>query len=284
MRNDPTDIQKWTIQPTPLERAMGRLMRGPDGHDADGDPGADAGGDASGDAGGDGGSDAAGSGDAGDGGNADDPSLLAAATAGDGAGDAGGDKDADGKDGADDKPADAIVPEAYDLSITIKDAEGKDQKVDIDPVLLTEATPILKDLKLTNEQANQVAALVPKVQQRLVEQQSDEFAKTKADWAKQTQNDPEIGGKNWKETQTLAARALDRFAGGAEKNEDGTFKSGFRQLLEDTGLTNHPDMARALREIGKGLAEDGSFPRGDGKIQKKSREEELYPDDVPTKK
>jgi hypothetical protein len=70
---------------------------------------------------------------------------------------------------------------------------------------------------------------------------------------------------------------------GADRNEDGTYKSGFRQLLEDTGLTNHPDMARVLRAVGAGLAEDGTFARSDGKVEKKSREEVLYPDDVPKK-
>lgn len=277
MTDEATDMQKWTIKPTALERAMGRLLRGPDGHD--GDAAADGGGDgdkASGDGG---------AGEGNSGASGDDTSLLASASASDGAGDAGSDDGTAGKDGDGDAGKDdPVIPESYELSITVKDADGKDQKVEVDPALLTEATPIFKNLKLTNEQANEVAALVPKVQERVIQQQNDEFVKTKADWAKETQNDPEIGGKNWKETQALSAKALDHFAGGAEKNEDGTFKSGFRQLLEDTGLTNHPDMARLLRSVGKGLAEDGEFARGDAKIEKKAREEVMYPDDVPTKK
>jgi hypothetical protein len=268
------------IRPTPLERLAGRIMRAPD-HDAG------SGDDASG---GDGGGDATASGDGdagkGDGGNgADDASLIASASADEGAGDGAGDGKAGDGDGKDDQSKDGAdgLPEKYDINVTVKGEDGKDQKVDLDPALVDAATPVFKELGLGNEQANKIAALIPTVQQRMAEQQNDEFAKTKADWAKQTQNDEEIGGKNWKETKGLVGKALDHFVGGPEKNEDGTYKSGFRQLLEDTGLTNHPDMARMLRAVGAGLSEDGVFARGDGKVEKKSREEVLYPDDVPKK-
>lgn len=270
------------IRPTPLERLAGRIMRAPD-HDAGND-------DASGgDGGGDGGDAAAsGDGDAGKGdggGGADDASLIASATADEGAGDGASDGKAGDQDGKDDQQKDGAdgLPEKYDINVTVKAEDGTEKKVDLDPALVDAATPVFKELGLGNEQANKIAALIPFVQQRMAEQQNDEFAKTKADWAKETQNDPEIGGKNWKDTKALVGRALDHFAGGAEKNEDGTYKSAFRQLLEDTGLTNHLGAARMLRAVGAGLAEDGIFARGDGKVEKKSREEVLYPNDVPKK-
>lgn len=275
---DQTDIQKWTIKPTPLERAMGRLVRGPDGDhgDAGGDK-ASGGDDAAASGGGDG-SDATGSGDAGDGaGASDDATVLGAADTDTGAGDKSSNEDGDDKDSKDDKSADGAdgPPEKYELSLTVKDAEGKDQKVDIDPVLLTEATPILKELGLSNEQANKVAGLVPKVQERLIQQQNDDFSAVKAGWAKEAQADEEIGGKKWKETQAFAARALDHF--GAPKG------SPFRALLDETGLGNHPEMIRMFRKIGEAAGEDGTFARGDAKIDKKPREEVLYPEDAPKK-
>jgi hypothetical protein len=175
------------------------------------------------------------------------------------------------------------VPEAYDLKITTTDAEGKESPVELDTKLVEAATPVLKEVGLTNEQANKIAPLAVKVQERMIEQQAEAFEATKADWAKQTQGDPEIGGKHWKETASLVGKALDHFAGGPDKNDDGTFKSGFRQLLVDTGLTNHPDMAKMLRAVGKAIAEDGTFVRSEGPVVKKSREENMYPDDVPKK-
>ena len=263
---------------------MGRLMRGPD-HDAAGS-GDDASGAADGGAagagdGGDGDSGAAsgdgqaGEGDGSDG--ADEATVLGSADAGDGAGDEGGDQSASGEDGKGDKSEDGAegLPEKYELAVTVKDADGKDQAIDLDPALVDEATPVFKELGLGNEQANKIAALVPKVQERIVQQQNDQFAAIRADWAKRAEADEEIGGKNWKSTQALAARALDAF--GAEKGSE------FRALLDETGLGNHPEMIRMFKKIGEAVGEDGVFPRGDAKPAKKSREEELYPDDVPKK-
>jgi hypothetical protein len=273
------------IKPTPLERAMGRLMRAPD-HDA-GDGAADAGaadgGDAASSGDGDGDGKAASAADAGDGADGvDDATVLGSADAGDGAGDKSGDGAGDSAaatgDGKDDDSKDGAngLPEKYDINLTVKDAEGKDQKVELDPALIDEATPVFKELGLGNEQANKIVALVPQVQARMAQQQQDEFAAVKADWAKSAEQDPEIGGKNWKQSQQFAARALDAF--GAEKGSD------FRALLDDTGLGNHPEMIRMFRKIGEAVGEDGLFARGDAKPAKKSREEELYPEDVPTKK
>jgi hypothetical protein len=258
-------------------------MRAPD-HDAAGDAGAAA----AGDAGAAGDADGQGAGDQGaaaaDGAVADSSVDLASATAGDGAGDAGGDDAAAGKDGGDDQGADAGPPEAYELKLTTQNDKGEETAVELDPVLVETATPLLKEVGLSNEAANKLMPLIPKIHERFLAQQADRFEETKADWAKAMQADPEIGGKNLKETKNLAARALDHFAGGAEKNEDGTYKSGFRQLLEDTGLTSHPDMARLLRQVGAGLSEDGAFPRPESKTVVLPREELLYPDDVPKKK
>jgi hypothetical protein len=64
------------------------------------------------------------------------------------------------------EPAEPVIPEAYELKITTQDADGKDVDVEIDPVLIEEATPILKDVGLTNEQANKLAPLAVKVQER----------------------------------------------------------------------------------------------------------------------
>jgi hypothetical protein len=198
-------------------------------------------------------------------------SILGSATTDAGTGDDQGDGAPGKDDGGTDESA-VAVPEKYEISLTVKDAEGKDEAVEIDPVLLEAATPVLKDLGLTNEQANKVAGLVPQVQQRVLQQQQDEFAAQKAEWAKDAAEDKEIGGKNWKETQSLAARALDHFGA--------TQDSEFRQLLDQTGLGNHPVMIGMFRKIGAALSEESTFAEGSGQVGKKDRLEELYPEDV----
>lgn len=213
--------------------------------------------------------------DAGDvAGGAAETSVLGSAQTDTGARD-GSDSGAEtGKDGADDAGKnDPVVPEKYEISLTVKGEDGSDQAVEIDPALLETATPVLKDLGLTNDQANKVASLVPQVQQRFMQQQADDFAATKTQWAKEASEDSEIGGKNWKQTQTLAAKALDHFGAPAD--------SDFRKLLNETGLGNHPVMIKMFRNVGAALSEETTFAQGDGRVGKADRLSTLYPNDVP---
>jgi hypothetical protein len=301
-KTDTTEPQTWLIpmkiRPTPLERAYGRLMRGPDHGAADGgdagssDAGTDNGADAGADSGADNGADAGG-GDAdkptdnGDAGN--DTSIAGSATEagkGDGGEDGGKDgEDATAKGDAEGKDAEG-VPETYELTVTVKDDKGEDVPVEIDTQLLAEATPILKELKLNNEQASKVASLVPKFYDRVAQVQADAFGEMAADWAKEAKADPEIGGKNWAETEHLVARAMDHFAGPVEIEKDGEkVPNAFRKLLDDSKIGNHPEWLRVLRKIGAALGEDSKLARSEStKAEAKPREEVMYPDDVPTKK
>ena len=54
----------------------------------------------------------------------------------------------------------AVVPETYELAL-----EG----VTLDPVLIDEATPIFKELGLTNDQANTLLPLAPKLMEKAQE-------------------------------------------------------------------------------------------------------------------
>jgi hypothetical protein len=271
------------IRPTPLERAMGRFMRAPD-HDAGGDGAGDGASGGNGDAAGQG--DGAGAGDGASDASDDDATALGSAAAEDGAGD-GSEDGKEGDEGGDDDKAKADAPpETYELKVTTKDADGKDTEVEIDKALLDEATPVFKELGLSNEAANKLAPLAIKVQERMLQQQADEFATTRAAWAKEAQEDKEIGGKNWKSSLSLAAKALDHFGAPSEIKEVEGKKvetNPFRVLLNQSGLGEHPVMIRIFSNVGKALSEDGQFPRGEGAAPKKSREEVLYPEDTPKK-
>jgi hypothetical protein len=276
------------IRPTPIERAMGRLMRAPD-HDA-GTEGGDAG--DNGAAGGEGdegseGADDSGKGGEGEGGEgADATTLMNKAAEGDDAGEGGDDdKAAEGEgekgekgDKGDPDPED-VVPEKYEFEAV----DG----LELDDKLLADTTPILKEAGVTAKQAKQLAPVAKKLYDRFAEQQGEVFADMRADWAKEAMADPELGGQNWKKTEANVAKALDYFVGPkVTKNDKGEdVPNQFRQLLDETGFGNHPEMIRAWAKIGALVAEDGTFARGSGAAAPTlSREEVLYPNDAPKKK
>lgn len=255
----------WGIRPTAAERRAGRFLRAPD-HDA-GTGGGDAGADAGGDDGANGADAEAGKGaDAGsDAGGDDDGSLM---------GDAGkkkadgSDHDTDGDKGDDDadksksKDDDAeALPEKYELT----PPDG----FEINDEIIAELDPVLRDLKLNNDQANKLMPLAGSFAERIMKQQNDAFAEQASNWAKEAKADPEIGKGNWKETEAFVAKALDEFGAGEG--------SEFRQLLDNTKLGNHPAMIRMFRQIGERLTGDTQFVRSDAGAQvKRSREEVLY--------
>lgn len=140
------------------------------------------------------------------------------------------------------------APEAYELA----PPEGWDA---IDPTLLESAVPVLKELNLTNEQAQKVVALAPSIYDK---GRSDVEAamiaaagEQKANWAKDAKADPEF--KDWNETIQLSAKGLDAMG----FNE----KHPFRALLSETGFGNHPDMVRVFRALGR-MASEGTFVPG----------------------
>lgn len=257
---------------SPIERRMGRLMRSEDGH-GDGGAGDGAGAaadsaaateplDAGGTAlGGDGGAgDAAGGGDA--------TALGGEAEAG-----AIVEKTAEEIAAAEEAAAEAAkgaVPETYALTAP----EG----MTLDPKDIEAASPVFKELGLSNDQANKLMPVAAAFAQRIQDQANQQIlASVAADrkaWLDTAKADPEIGGAKWGETIGVAASALDQL--GFVKG------SPFRVLLDESGLGNHPDMIRAFHKVGKAIGEDGVII-GDGKpgARKRDTAEILYENDQP---
>lgn len=73
-----------------------------------------------------------------------------------------------------------------------------------------------------------------------------------ADWETQTKTDKEIGGDKFEASMASANKAIDQFA-----------SPDFRKFLDDTGLGNHPEMARMLSKIGQAISEDSFVGGGD---------------------
>lgn len=87
-----------------------------------------------------------------------------------------------------------------------------------------------------------------------------------AAWRSQSEKDPEIGGGNLSETQTLARAVLDRFD-----------KSGVVGAFLERGFGNHPGLLHFLRDIGKSMQQDTMVGRGGAPMkQPKSLGEALF--------
>lgn len=221
---------------TPIERASGRFMRAPDHDEGEDPPPADPPADVD---------------PAADG---EDQSLIGNAGA-----------NGEGEDEPDDG---AFPPEIYALT----PPEG----FAIDEALQAEVDPVFRELGLSNAGANKLMPLAGKFAERIAAAQSDAHQAMATDWAKAAKADKEIGGARWAETESLVARALDKF-GAPEGSE-------FRALLDDSKLGNHPDMIRMFRKIGAQLGEGGGFVRSDaGAPLRHDRLAALYPEDVPNK-
>lgn len=150
---------------------------------------------------------------------------------------------------------------------------GLPEGVTVDKEALAAFEPIAKELGLSNEGMSKVAqaytAILPQVEQRVVERLESDIAAQQTAWATETteliKTDPVFEGKKLPDVQAVAAKALDRFGG-----------EGFRKFLADSGLGNNPDMMRFAYQAGAAIAEDDTFERGGTPVVTKSRAEKYY--------
>jgi hypothetical protein len=146
----------------------------------------------------------------------------------------------------DEKPEGA--PEEYEAFTA---PEG----VELDAETTDAFKALAKEGNLTQEQAQKyidlATGLVSKQGEALAQQQIAAFEKQVADWGEETKSDAEIGGTNLQATIANATKARDQFG-----NE------GFKTLLADYGLGNHPEVIRFLSKVGAAVSEDGFVAGG----------------------
>lgn len=125
------------------------------------------------------------------------------------------------------------VPESYELTMP----EG----VELDSVAADEFKAIAKELKLDQVGAQKVADVGAKMAQRQAEKHT-ELVKS---WVESVKADKDLGGDKLQENLAVAKKALDTF---------GTPE--LRDVLNATGLGNHPEVIRAFYRAGKAISED----------------------------
>ena len=137
-----------------------------------------------------------------------------------------------------------VVPEKYEIKFGDKEA---------DPAILEAFTPIAKDLGLTNEQAQKLATFHnDQVQALLTSQtqvQSEAWANVQKQWVSDARADKEYGhlagGKTFDENMSMVAKAMQQFGTPA-----------LNKALVDSGMGNHPEIARMMFRVGKAISED----------------------------
>jgi hypothetical protein len=134
--------------------------------------------------------------------------------------------------------------------------------VTVDAIAVEEVTPILQGAGVNQEQAQALVNWYANQQQQLVDSHN---AQVEA-WAEQSKNDPGFGGDKFDESVAVAKSALDKF-GSPE----------LKELLNTTGIGNHPAMIGLLVNLGNAMREDvpGATTRGTSAPQ--DRVSILYP-------
>jgi hypothetical protein len=113
----------------------------------------------------------------------------------------------------------------------------------------SEFKALAKELKLPAESAKKLAELAA----NRARAQHEAHTTLVTGWAEQVKADKEIGGDKLPETLAVAKKAIDQF--GSPELKD---------LLNSTGLGNHPEVVKAFYKAGKAISED-TFVRGAAK-------------------
>jgi len=160
-----------------------------------------------------------------------------------------------------------VVPEKYELKMP----EG----MQVDTALLDAVTPIFKEAGITQEVAQKLADAYAPVIQKAGQAQHEAamaaFDKQIEDWGKETKA---MLGPDAVKEMAPAGRLIQTFAG-----KDAP---ALRQLLNDTGLGNHPLMVKFLIAAGKANSQDkfvdgGNMPGDNSEAAVTKR---LYPNSV----
>ncbi|AVJ21002.1 MULTISPECIES: peptidase [Pseudomonas] len=141
-------------------------------------------------------------------------------------------KDADGKD----KPNGA--PEAYE-DFTLP--EGMEMDVEI----LGEFKNLAKELNIPQAKAQQLIDFQSQLANKQAEAYQAAVTKQAKDWAAEIKSDPEIGGENYDKSVASAIKVIQSFGDPA-----------LTELLNTSGLGNHPALFKFCHRISAAISED----------------------------
>jgi hypothetical protein len=172
------------------------------------------------------------------------------------------DEKTDGEGDSDDQKEDA--PEEYsDFNLP----EGFEA---LDENMLKEAAPLFKEAGLSQEQAQKFVDLYANTIKSQSESTSTAFTDVNNANKKAIMEHAEFGGNELKASLVHTARAIDEVMGDNAKD--------FKDLLDQSGLGNHPLMFELLTKVGKSIKEDGIVD-GQKAVPKKDQATIMYGED-----
>lgn len=149
---------------------------------------------------------------------------------------------------------DGELPEKYEVKV-----EG----FEIDNALIDTLSPVFKKYGLKNEAVQELAqAYAPIVAKQFAAQREAALGAWKAEIETWKNESIKMLGANADVEMALAARFIDKFGG-----------PKLRELLNDTGLGNHPEVVKAFIKAGKAISEDVFV---DPDIKTRSGEKDWY--------
>ena len=134
--------------------------------------------------------------------------------------------------------AETSAPEAYeDFALP----EGMEMDADV----LGEFKNLAKELNIPQAKAQQLIDFQTQLATKQAEQQQAAVAKQSQDWAASIKNDPEIVGENYDKSVASAIKVIQSFGDPA-----------LTELLNTTGLGNHPSLFKFCHRISAAISED----------------------------
>ena len=139
----------------------------------------------------------------------------------------------------------------------------------VDKEGMESAKKAFSEYGLSQEQSQKLVDMNTQMVQQALQAKDQEWLNTTDKWAKDVSADPELGGRNYKNSIAMANRSLAKFDNTGELTD----------FLTTTQAGNNPAFIRFLVNIDRAVGED-SFERGGGRTPARelSDAEAFYPD------
>lgn len=154
-------------------------------------------------------------------------------------------------------PTETVLPATYTLQL--RDGYSLDEQGQ------QEVDALFHDMKLSPEQAQKAADEYMRRVDALTQKQAEYQREQSARWAAESAHDSEYGGSKFRENLSYSADAMKKF---------GTPR--LREMLNQTGVGNHPEMVRFFIRVGKALRQD-TLVTGSQAGRDKPLSEIMYP-------
>lgn len=142
--------------------------------------------------------------------------------------------------------------------------------IELDTEVLDSFKVTAKELNLPQEAAQRIIDLGATLIQKAGEANTAMIAEAQKAWVDASKADPEFGGDKLNESLALSRKGLEAVGTPALK-----------ELLDQSGLGNHPEVIRAFVKIGKLHSEDTLVNGNGGEKPSESAAKRMYPSMVP---